>query len=149
MKAKTLTVCCCLLLVMTLILGGQYISVREDKDFLQKNIDGQFTYNLSSLNTNLFNRENIDEVTISELDMNAEFCRSLFTCTSYSKNTSLQNIMLSLAGMVPPDAEYEPIKDRKLIDDIGYLLQCLNEPDSKELAESVWDTMSKELQKQG
>jgi|GEM_PF-3631870 len=150
MKAKKLAVCSCLLLVISLILGWQYISVRVERDFLQMNIDAQFSYNFSSLYENLFQHSDpfSDQDKISKLSVNAQFCRSLFVCTTFSKNIAVQNIVLSMAGMVPPNSEYQLITDRELIADIGYLLQNLNEPDSGKIADGIWSRLSNELQKQ-
>lgn len=148
MKTKTLKIWCAVLLVSTLLLAWGYISEKVENNSLQTNIDNNFTSNLSSLYSYLFGTGMANEDMTIDAHVKAGCCKSLFAISSYTDNAALQDIMLSMAEMLPPNARIKMITDREVIDKIGYLLGRVDEPDAEELANEIWDKLSNELQEQ-
>lgn len=142
-----------LLLLVSSVFLYLFISANEDKEFLQENIDRQFSYNLQSLHNYLYRSSSVDMDADSlalyhaNIAKNAAVCEALFSISSYADNNALQNIMWTLIQMTPPDAYYLRITDKELIDDIGYLILHLNYQDNEELANDAWDKLVKQLQR--
>ena len=107
-----------ILLLAVLVLIWQLATVHSQRDFLQKSVDERFVSHFSLLCDSLFSQDPVDTDTARA---SAQVCTSLFPLSSYGADESLQNILLSLKQMVPPDQIYLPSVSPSLADAIGAL----------------------------
>ncbi|MCC8123069.1 MAG: hypothetical protein LIO58_05985 [Oscillospiraceae bacterium] len=143
-----LSVLCCVLFVILLILGRQYTYLRGERDFILHNVDTIFESTFSRLYTDIFQNDNssIDPARDATYAADGKYCRTLYTLSSYSdQNKMLQSIVYAMAGMVGPNPEnrsYEVITDQELIADLSYLRLHLDDVD---LTNEVWERLSAQL----
>ncbi|MCD7948341.1 MAG: hypothetical protein LUG13_08675 [Oscillospiraceae bacterium] len=151
MKTKIiglLSILCCVLFVILLVLGWQYRSLRDDRDFILRNADITFDAAFSRLYADIFQNDNtnIDPARDATYAADGKYCRILYSLSSYSdRNKTLQSIVYALAGMVGPSPgypSYEIITDQELIDDMAYLSIHL---DDEALTKEVWEALSAQL----
>ena len=99
-----------ILLLAVLVLIWQLATVHSQRDYLQKSVDERFVSHFSLLCDSLFSQDPVDTGTARA---SAQVCTSLFPLSSYGADESLQNILLSLKQMVPPDQIYLPVSVRR------------------------------------
>lgn len=126
-----------ILLLAVLVLIWQLATVHSQRDFLQKSVDERFVSHFSLLCDSLFSQDPVDTARAS-----AQVCTSLFPLSSYGADESLQNILLSLKQMVPPDQIYLPSVSPSLADAIGALR--LHMEDTAQ-TDAVWAALSASL----
>ena len=107
-----------ILLLVALVLIWQLVTVSGQRDFLQKGMDERFVSHFSQLCDSLFAQDPVDTAAARA---SAQVCTSLFPLSSYGADGNLQNILLSLKQMVPPDQIYLPALSADLTDAIGAL----------------------------
>ena len=117
----------------------QLATVHSQRDFLQKSVDERFVSHFSLLCDSLFSQDPVDTDTARA---SAQVCTSLFPLSSYGADESLQNILLSLKQMVPPDQIYLPSVSPSLADAIGALR--LHMEDTAQ-TDAVWAALSASL----
>lgn len=128
-----------ILLLAVLVLIWQLATVHSQQDFLQKSVDERFVSHFSLLCDSLFSQDPVDTDTARA---SAQVCTSLFPLSSYGADESLQNILLSLKQMVPPDQIYLPSVSPSLADAIGALR--LHMEDTAQ-TDAVWAALSASL----
>ncbi|MBS6366035.1 MAG: hypothetical protein KH420_01695 [Clostridiales bacterium] len=128
-----------ILLLAVLVLIWQLATVHSQRDFLQKSVDERFVSHFSLLCDSLFSQDPVDTDTARA---SAQVCTSLFPLSSYGADESLQNILLSLKQMVPPDQIYLPSVSPSLADAIGALR--LHMEDTAQ-TDAVWAALSASL----
>ena len=102
-------------------------------------MDERFVSHFSLLCDSLFSQDPVDTDTARA---SAQVCTSLFPLSSYGADESLQNILLSLKQMVPPDQIYLPSVSPSLADAIGALR--LHMEDTAQ-TDAVWAALSASL----
>ena len=128
-----------ILLLAVLVLIWQLATVHSQRDYLQKSVDERFVSHFSLLCDSLFSQDPVDTGTARA---SAQVCTSLFPLSSYGADESLQNILLSLKQMVPPDQIYLPSVSPSLSDAIGALR--LHMEDTAQ-TDAVWAALSASL----
>ena len=128
-----------ILLLAVLVLIWQLATVHSQRDFLQKSVDERFVSHFSLLCDSLFSQDPVDTDTARA---SAQVCTSLFPLSSYGADESLQNILLSLKQVVPPDQIYLPSVSPSLADAIGALR--LHMEDTAQ-TDAVWAALSASL----
>ena len=128
-----------ILLLAVLVLIWQLATVHSQRGFLQKSVDERFVSHFSLLCDSLFSQDPVDTDTARA---SAQVCTSLFPLSSYGADESLQNILLSLKQMVPPDQIYLPSVSPSLADAIGALR--LHMEDTAQ-TDAVWAALSASL----
>ena len=128
-----------ILLLAALVLVWQLVTIRSQRDFLQKGVDERFVSHFSMLCDSLFSQDPVDAGTARA---SAQVCTNLFPLSSYGADENLQNILLSLKQMVPPDQIYLPILQADLVDAVNALRLHLE--DTGQTAE-VWAVLSANL----
>ena len=128
-----------ILLLAVLVLIWQLATVHSQRDFLQKSVDERFVSHFSLLCDSLLSQDPVDTDTARA---SAQVCTSLFPLSSYGADESLQNILLSLKQMVPPDQIYLPSVSPSLADAIGALR--LHMEDTAQ-TDAVWAALSASL----
>lgn len=128
-----------ILLLAVLVLIWQLATACDQRDFLQKGIDERFVSHFSQLYNSLFAQDPVDTAMAQS---SAQVCTSLFPLSSYQADENLQNILLSLQQMVPPNPIYLPTLNADLAEAIGSLQ--LHMSDTAQTAE-IWAELSASL----
>lgn len=128
-----------ILLLAILVLIWQLATACDQRDFLQKGIDERFVSHFSQLCDSLFAQDPVDTAIAQS---SAQVCTSLFPLSSYQADENLQNILLSLQQMVPPNPIYLPTLNADLEEAIGALQ--LHMSDTAQTAE-IWAELSASL----
>ena len=128
-----------ILLLAALVLIWQLATVSSQRDSLQKSVDERFVSHFSQLCDSLFAQDPVDTGTARA---SAQVCTSLFPLSSYGADENLQNILLSLKQMVPPDQIYLSALGADLTDAIGALR--LHMSDTAQTAQ-IWAQLSASL----